>query len=53
MGCTFPMGEIWLIDYFVTPCLLARSRYYLISPNRVYFDCKTKLCPIVPGRHGK
>ena len=21
--------------------------------NRVYFDCKTKLCLIVPGRHGK
>ena len=22
-------------------------------PNRVYFDCNTKLCPIIPGRHGK
>ena len=21
--------------------------------NRVYFDCKTKLCLIVPGRYGK
>ena len=23
------------------------------SVNGVYFDCKTKLCLIVPGRHGK
>ena len=22
-------------------------------PNRIYFDCKTKLCLIVPGSHGK
>ena len=22
-------------------------------PNRIYFDCKTKLCPIVPGMQGK
>ena len=21
--------------------------------NRVYFDCKAKMCLIVPGRHGK
>ena len=43
--------------YFVVSCLLARWRYYFEYKclNRVglYFDCKTKLCLIVPGRHGE
>ena len=30
-------------------CAIVQHKYL----NRVYFDCKTKLCLIVPGRHGK
>ena len=45
MGCTL----FWVkfgnaFAYFVVSCLLARWRY---------FDCKTKLCLTVIGRHGK
>ena len=55
MGWTF----FWVkfgnaFAYFVVLCLLARWRYYQYKYlNRVYFDCKTKLCLIVPGRQGK
>ena len=59
MGCTF----FWVkfgnaFAYFVISCLLARWRYYSIYmsrlryPNKLYFDCKTKLGLIVPGRQG-
>ena len=52
MGCTFfsvKLGSAFA--YFVVSCLLAIIQYKY--PNRVYFDCKTKLCLIVLGRHGK
>ena len=39
--------------YFVVLCLLARWRYSVKISKIVYFDCKTTLCLIVPGRHGK
>ena len=55
MGCTF----FWVIfgnafAYFVATCLQPDGAIIQYEyPNRVYFDCKAKLCLIVPGRHGK
>ena len=40
--------------YFVVSFLLVRWRFIQYKyPNRVHFDCKTKLCLIVPGRQGR
>ena len=53
MGCTF----FWVkfgnaFAYFAVSCSDGAMIQYK-SLNRVYFDCKTKLCLLVPGRHGK
>ena len=56
MGCTcILLGEIWqCICLFCGFVFLARWRYYsVLISKRVYFDCKTKLCLVVPGRHEK
>ena len=39
---------LWFCVYYPDGAIIQYK--YL---NRVYFDCKTKLCLIVPGRHGK
>ena len=47
------MKFINVFAYFVVSCLLADGiiiQYKYL--NRVYFDCKTKLC-LIPGMHGK
>ena len=55
MGCTFfsvKFGRAFA--YFVVSCLLARWPYYsVLISKQSRFDCKTKLCLIVPVRHGK
>ena len=52
MGCMFWVKFNNAFAYFVVSVLLARWCYYSILSN-IYFECKTKLCLIVPGRHGK
>ena len=59
MGCTlFWMKFGKAVAYFVVSCLLLdgaiiQYRPTCKYPNRVNFDCKTKLCLIVRGNHGK
>ena len=53
MGCTF----LWVnfgnaFAYFVVSCLLDGAFIQYKYPNKVYFDCKTKLGHIVPCRQG-
>ena len=55
MGCTkfwlkLAMHSLilWFCVYYPDDAII-QYKY----PNRIYFDCKTKVCPIVPGRQGK
>ena len=53
MGCTL----VWFkfsnaFAFFVVFVSLAGQMAPLFNMN-IYFDCKTKLCLIVPGRHSK
>ena len=48
------LGEIWqCICLFCGFAFTSQMALLFKYPNRVYFDCKTKLCLIVPDRQGK